>query len=309
MAKKTRSIVIDTSSLVLILGGIVILAGVGLGLYFRLRPSPSDPGLVEQFVVEREQMPIPLLPSTLTIDPIEASPTVLAPTSVPTPTPTPYEPYLIEGIRYDEGAPIEMLFRVPESPVGTPIELPQFKVYGWRTYTFDDPNFFKPGDRTAVSYMDNLGRVGIWAHSGGRQTTMYPLQNWLEKNFVEDLDANLESNLRASTILTGSEVDIIVAGQYVGFMRVAAAVRVPPLEVPELTEHIFDIVPYLADKYPAADFQFLENKQQVVFLYFCGLALDGEERNPDANKWTQARFVIALTSSWEGAQHWSGETQ
>lgn len=138
---------------------------------------------------------------------------------------------------------------------------------------------------------------------------MYPLQNWLEKNFVENLDNSLESTFRASTILTGSEVDIIVAGQYVGFMRVAAAVRVAPLEVPELLNHVMDIVPYLADKYPAADFQFLIDDQQVVFLYFCGLALEGEERNPIANKWTQARFVVALTSSWEGPQRWSGETQ
>lgn len=294
------------SSLLLISGGIVILVGVGLYLFQRFRPPPPDPGLVEQFVVEREQMPIPLLPSTLTPNPIPASPSVLAPTNIPTPSPTPYEPFVIEGIRYAEGAPIEMLFRVP--PDGT-VELPQFAVYDWHADIFDDPDFFKPGDKTAVSYQDNAGRVGVWAHSGGRQTAMYPLQNWLEKNYVENLDRSIESNFRASTILTGSDVDIIVAGQYVGFMRVAAAVRVPPMDVAELTRHVMDIVPYLADTYPAADFQFLENKQQVVFLYFCGLALEGEERNPDANKWTQARFVIALESSWNGRQYWTGEAQ
>ncbi len=97
------------SSLLLISGGIVILVGVGLYLFQRFRPTPPDPGLVEQFVVEREQMPIPLLPSTLTPNPIPASPSVLAPTNIPTPSPTPYEPFVIEGIRYAEGAPIEML--------------------------------------------------------------------------------------------------------------------------------------------------------------------------------------------------------
>ena len=290
------------SSLLLILGGIVILAGVGLALYQR-RPTPPDPGLVEQFVVEREQMPTPLLLSTLTPDPIEASPTVLAPTSVPTPTPTPFERYVIEGIRFSEGAPIAMNFHLPEDEL---IELPQFTVYSYLRDIFDDPDFFQPGDRTAVSYLDDFGRVGLWAHSGGRRTTMYPLQHWLEKNLT-DHPAPLES--QAVTLgLKGSDVDIIVANQYVGFMRVAAAVRIPPMEVPELTKHVLDIVPYLAENH-STDFQSLIGNQQVVFLYFCGLALEGEEVNPDTNKWTQARFVIALTSSWDGPQYWTGETQ
>jgi hypothetical protein len=294
------------SSLLLILGGIVILAGVGLAFYQYLKPSPPDPGLVEQFVVEREQMPTPLLPSTLTPNPIPTSPTVLAPTNIPTPSPTPYEPYVIENIRYAGGAPIELDFHV-QGPTPKLIELPQFIVHDWREDIFDDPNFFKPGDRTAVSYQDDAGRVGIWAHSGGRRTTMYPLQSYLEQSILPDTPDALESFLLTGS-LVGSDVDVIVAGQYVGFMRVAAAVRVPPLEVPELLDHVMDIIPFLAENHDT-HFQSLINNQQVVFLYFCGLALEGEERNPDANKWTQARFVIALTSSWEGPQYWTGETQ
>lgn len=305
MATQTRSRlskIVTVSSLLLIVGGIVIVAGVGLRLYAILRPAPPDPGLVEQFVVERERMPTPVLASTTTPEPIPASPFVVAPTTEPTPTPEP-EPYVIEGIRFAEGAPIELRFHIPESPVSPDkvIEIPQFTVYDWHPDIFINPDFFQPGDHTAVSYIDDGGRVALWAHSGGRQTTMYPIQHWLEANLLKDLDASLESSFRASAILIGSDVDIIVAGQYTGSMRVAAAVRVAPLEVPEMISHVGDLIPYLAATYPNADFQSVVNRQQVVYLYFCGLALDGEPINPEANKWTQARFVIALVSAWETA--------
>jgi hypothetical protein len=283
------------SSLLIAVGGIVILAGVGLAWYQRVRPTPPDPGLVEQFVVEREQMPIPILASTFTPHPIPASPSVLAPTAVPTPTPTP-EPYVIEGIRYDRGAPIEFYFHVPPHDV---VEIPQVTVQSYRAELFDDPNFFQPGDRVAISYLDDYGRVGLWIHSGGRQTAMYPLQKWLEQHVAPPTFGDDKVLLTDLELLKGYDVDVIVADQYTGFMQVAAAVRVPPMEVPELTTHVGDIIPYLAERYPASDFHLLEDNQQVLFLYFCGLAMEGEERNPEANKWTQARFVVALTTSWD----------
>jgi len=293
---------VATSSVLLILGGIVILAGVGLRLYPLLRPAPPDPGLVEQFVVERQQMPTPILPSTFTPDPIPASPSVLAPASTPEPTPTPEpEPYVIEGIRFADGAPIQLRFHVPDSALspGGLIETAQFNVYQWYPEIFADPDFFKPGHNEAVSYIDDAGRVGIWAHSGGTRTTMYPLQHWLEANLVNNLDPDIESGFRASTILAGADVDVVVAEQYSAFMHVAAAVRVPPTDVPELVTHVNDLIPYLAMTYPGADFQSVVGSQQVVYLYFCGLALGNEPTNPDANKWTQARFVVALVSTWD----------
>jgi hypothetical protein len=256
-----------------LIGGIVILIGVGLFAYQRIRPTPVDPELAAQFVVEREALPVPIIASTMTADPIPASPLVIAPANISTPTATP-EPFRIEGILFDQDAPVSLRFHVVENPgLDTPVVIPEFNVIGWYPDIFDDPDFFKPGDRIGVSHLDDEYRVGIWLHSGGSQTTMYPLQRWIEHE-VENMSHALSANIRASEALTGIPVDVFVAGWPAASMRVGASVRIAPMDVPEMVEHVSDLIPYLA-------------------------ALEGEEANPDANKWTQARFIIALTTAWE----------
>jgi hypothetical protein len=231
---------------------------------------------------------------TMSSDPIPAHPSVLAPKSMTIPIPIP-DPFVIDNILFDSGNVIGLIFFVPEGG----IKIPQFTVNHWKPDIFDDSNFFNPGDKSVVSFMDEARRVGLWLHSGGYGTTMYPLQFWLENLIAVRQLSPAETEQKLSDLI-GTNVDVSVGVYDVGFMRVVAAVRVPPDEVEELATHPMDMIPYIAENYPETGFSNLVNKQQVVYLYFCGLALAGEEPNPDANKWTQARFVIALTSAWEG---------
>lgn len=295
---KPRYMTEQIPAILLIVGGIIILVGVGLGLYIRSRPPLPDPDLAEQFMLE-----IPLMEHiqadriygpTLSPDPIPAHPSVLAPGSMTIPIPIP-DPFVIDGTLFDSGNEIGLIFFVPDGG----IKIPQFTVDHWEPGIFDDPNYFKPGDKSVVSFMDEARRVGLWLHSGGYGTTMYPLQFWLENQIAVKQLSPSENEQKLSDLI-GTNVDISVGDYDVGFMQVVAAVRVPPDEVETLAGHAMDMIPYIAETYPDAGFSNLVDKQQVVYLYFCGLALAGEEPNPDANKWTQARFVIALTSAWEG---------
>lgn len=295
---KTQFVTEQIPPVLLIVGGIIILAGIGLGLYLRSRPPLPDKALAEQFMLE-----IPLMEHiqadrihgpTLSPDPILAHPSVLAPRSMTAPIPIP-DPFVIDNTLFDAGNEIGLVFFVPEGG----IKIPQFTVNHWKPGIFDDPNYFEPGSKDVVSFMDEERRVGLWLHSGGYGTTMYPLQFWLE-NQIGIKQLSPSENDQKLIDLIGTNVDISVGDYDVGFMSVVAAVRVPPDEVEALAGHAMDMIPYIAETYPETGFSNLVDRQQVVYLYFCGLALAGEEPNPDANKWTQARFVIALTSAWEG---------
>ena len=298
MGTKTQYMNEQIPAILLIVGGIIILTGIGLGLYIRFRPPLPDPDLAEQFMLE-----IPLMEHiqadriygpTLSPDPILAHPSVLAPRSMNVPIPIP-DPFVIDDVLFDSGNEIGFIFFVPEGG----IKIPQFTVDHWEPGIFDDPNFFKPGDKSVVSFMDENRRVGLWLHSGGYGTTMYPLQFWLENQIGVKQLSPAENEQKLSDLI-GTNVDISVGDYDMGFMRVVAATRVPPDEVETLAGHAMDMIPYIAETYPETGFSNLVDQQQVIYLYFCGLALAGEEPNPDANKWTQARFVIALTSAWEG---------
>jgi hypothetical protein len=75
--------------------------------------------------------------------------------------------------------------------------------------------------------------------------------------------------------------------------QVSAAVRVPSGEVEELSQHTMDLVPYLAKAYPHSGFT--ELNPDALLIYFCGRAALDEITDPDADYWTQTRYVIAIT--------------
>ena len=74
--------------------------------------------------------------------------------------------------------------------------------------------------------------------------------------------------------------------------QVTAAVRVPSAQVEELSKHTMDLVSYLAGAYPESGFAELD--PDALLIYFCGRAALDEITNPDADYWTQTRYVIAI---------------
>lgn len=52
-----------------------------------------------------------------------------------------------------------------------------------------------------------------------------------------------------------------------------------------------DLVPYLAGAYPESGFAELD--RDALLIYFCGRAALDEITDPDADYWTQTRYVIA----------------
>lgn len=162
-----------------------------------------------------------------------------------------------------------------------------------------DTDIFNPGSNTAISWQDTVGRYGLWVHSGHNQT-MSELQNWIERNehgnrvAVDLAEDRLQS-------LVGSTVYLIQNDEPV-FATIKAAIRIGPWEVEELSTHVMDLVEYLADYHPGHGFDALRSRQDVLVLYFCGMALVGETPNSNYDRWTQARFIIALVPYAEGQQ-------
>jgi hypothetical protein len=153
-------------------------------------------------------------------------------------------------------------------------------------------DLFKPGEGTGVAYVEDFGNVVLWLHSGLRQTASI-LQQWIERNESGYRVPWEQAVGKIRNDLIGSEVFIEQRSSY-GFFKVTAAVRVPPSGVMEVSEHVMDLVPYLAATYPGAGFEDVIETDDAVLLYFCGMALAGETPIPQMDRWTQARYVIAM---------------
>ncbi len=142
---------------------------------------------------------------------------------------------------------------------------------------------------------EHLGFYGLWVHSGLAygigELTAYPLQTYIEKDergffrspntveeHIQDCLINAEMNLRQENTISTS--------------KVVAAVRIPPSEVYEVSQHTMDLIPYLAETYPDSGFD--QMVPPGLLFYFCGQQLTGEMANPNYDKWTQARFIIGF---------------
>jgi len=91
--------------------------------------------------------------------------------------------------------------------------------------------------------------------------------------------------------LVGSVVRLQAGGK-TSLSRLTTAVRVPNPEVAELSEHVMDLVPYLANQYPDSGFD--ELKTPGLLFYLCGRRLVGETHDPNNFNFTQARIIIAM---------------
>ena len=173
------------------------------------------------------------------------------------------------------------------------VKIPPVEIEPWHPEVFENGEF-GIGKNLAVAW-EHLGYEGLWIHSGWdfwqEQSPATALQYFLETdelNQVQNLktiEERLRDCLRGSTVRVEQELEGLNG-------TVAAAVRVPPRGVEELSEHTMDLVPFLAQAYPGAGFEDIDEK--ALLLFFCGRAALDEPGNPEADYWTQARYVIAL---------------
>lgn len=159
------------------------------------------------------------------------------------------------------------------------------------TPTLLDAGGFAVGSGVGLVWMDDAGRLGIWVHSGLRQTAS-PLQEYIER----DENGYLRTHQEAEAVLEsmfGMQV-LMVQGDNYSLSQIVAAVRVPPAGVDALEDHVGDLVEYLGFGYPESGFATIPT-HDVLTIFFCGMRLGGEDANPHESRWRQARFIIALT--------------
>ncbi|MCJ7696018.1 MAG: hypothetical protein MUO40_11435, partial [Anaerolineaceae bacterium] len=147
---------------------------------------------------------------------------------------------------------------------------------------------------------EHLGIYGLWIHSGldslGNQLAAYPLQNYLERDERGYMRYLVEFDQAVQDCLIGSQIRI-KQGDTISINKVVAAVRINPREVEEVSRHVMDLVPYLAENYPGKGFEQLDSPGML--FYFCGRALSGESKNLNENYWVQARIIVGFEPAQE----------
>lgn len=177
---------------------------------------------------------------------------------------------------------------------GTQVEIPPIDIITWYPEVFEEGEF-GIGKELAVAW-EHLGYEGLWIHSGWdfwqERSPATDLQYFLETNNLNEVQSLEVIGEKLGGCLLGSSVAVYQEGTVQNAL-VTAAVRIPAGEVDELSRHTMDLVPYLASAYPDSGFSELD--PDAMLLYFCGRAAIDELTDPDAEYWTQTRFVIAIS--------------
>jgi hypothetical protein len=282
------------------IGGISILIGVGLWFVQRYgptpRPEPIDPQDLRPLRVEQEQFSPQSIASDIAdfanvpLDEMEEEDALAMVNRVRkmifgTPIPV-EESFVYDGIKFKGGHQVKMIFHMTDGGY----MVPDFNVFQWVPGIFDS-GVFEVGLPNAVAYEDYEERVILLVHSGKNQT-MTVIQNYLELSESGYREPVEIADMRLLDMMIGNAEIYISQGQDYQYSKVAAAVRVPPSDVEEVSLHIMDLVDYLGETYPESQFDRLD--ENALVLYFCGRALAGEDVNPRVGHWTQARFVLGL---------------
>lgn len=142
---------------------------------------------------------------------------------------------------------------------------------------------------------EHLGFYGLWVHSGLAygigELAAYPLQIYLEKDARGFFRNPSEVDEHIQDCVINAEMHLLQENT-ISVSKLVAAVRVPPSEVDEVSRHVMDLVPYLAETYPDSGFDKM-SPPGLVF-YFCGQQLTGEMANSNYGTWTQARFILGF---------------
>jgi len=194
----------------------------------------------------------------------------------PTPTATPSE-WAFGQVDLANPERLQLAFLLPGATIYTRAFEPQ--PYELGILAWDG---FGPGSGKGIAWADWRARLGLWLHSGP-DTTMTDLQAWLEADERAYIlwPAEVNASLAA---MVGSRA-ILRQGDRQQWARVAAAVRVKPLDVAETQDHVDDLLEHLG---------LGEIEPPVLMLYFCGRQLQGERVPPFTPHWQTARFVIVL---------------
>ncbi len=173
------------------------------------------------------------------------------------------------------------------------VEILPIEIMAWYPGIFEEGEF-GIGKDLAVAW-EHLGYTGLWIHSGWdfwqESSPATDLQYFLETNELNEVQPLKSIEARMNQCLRGSTVEVYnQKSSQQG--QVTAAVRVPSAQVEELSHHTMDLVPYLASAYPQSGFA--ELNPNALLIYFCGRAALDEITDPDADYWTQTRFIIAI---------------
>lgn len=178
-------------------------------------------------------------------------------------------------------------------PGNKQVNIPPVEIIPWHPGVFEDGEF-GIGKELAVAW-EHLEYEGLWIHSGWdfwlERSPATDLQYFLETDDLNEVQPLETLEARLNECLRGSDVEVNSEG-IVRHGQVTAAVRVPSGEVEELSRHTMDLAPYLASAYP--DSGFTELDSDALLIYFCGRAALDEITDPDADYWTQTRYVIAI---------------
>jgi len=268
---------------------------MGTVLYIKYGPQRSltkaPESIVNEFVQNTPQMTSEIIfssPTTETTTPIQKTP------ATPTKTPEP-EWMTYNGLDLrDQDIEVLVLMNCNSDSV----YLPSFTVIPWYPDVFTQGDFLISANNSVA--WDHLGFYGLWIHSGldslGNPLAAYPLQNYLERDARGYMRYPEEFEQAVQECLIGSQVRI-KQGDTISINKVVAAVRIVPEDVEEVSRHVMDLVPYLAENYPGKGFELLESPGML--FYFCGRALSGESKNLNENYWVQARIIIGFEPAQE----------
>ena len=178
-------------------------------------------------------------------------------------------------------------------PSDKQVDILPIDIIPWYPGVFEDGNF-GIGKDLAVAW-EHLGYEGLWIHSGWdfwlERSPATDLQYFLETNELNEVQPLQSLEAKLNECLLGSSVEVY-SQEFVRQGQVTAAVRIPSGEVEELSRHTMDLAPYLASAYPGSGF--VELDPDALLIYFCGRAALDEITDPDADYWTQTRYVIAI---------------
>ena len=179
------------------------------------------------------------------------------------------------------------------SPGNEQVDIPLIDILAWYPGVFEEDEF-GIGKDLAVAW-EHLGYTGLWIHSGWdfwlESSPATDLQYFLETNQLNEVQPLKSIESKLTECLLGSDVQVYSQGSSQQG-QVKAAVRVPSAQVEELSRHTMDLVPYLASAYPESGFA--EVGPNALIIYFCGRAALDEITYPEADYWTQTRFIIAI---------------
>jgi hypothetical protein len=179
-------------------------------------------------------------------------------------------------------------------PADKQVDILPIDIIAWHPGVFENGEF-GIGKQLAVAW-EHLGYEGLWIHSGWdfwlERSPATDLQYFLETNELNEVQPLKSLEAKLTECLLNSDVEVYTQ-EIAQQGRVTAAVRIPAGKVEELSRHTMDLVPYLSSTYPESGFGDLD--PDALLIYFCGRAALDEITNPEADYWTQTRYIIAIS--------------